>query len=54
MGIRLYLLRHARATTAKLKDLIDNVNKIDEKRFQEEDLIDAYTNISCRSCGLRH
>lgn len=27
------------ATTAKLKDLIDNVNKIDEKRFQEEDLI---------------
>ena len=27
------------ATNAKLKDLIDNVNKIDEKKFQEEDLI---------------
>ena len=27
------------ASNAKIKELIDNVNKIDEKRFQEEDLI---------------
>ena len=27
------------ADKSKIKDLIDNVNKIDEKRFQEEDLI---------------
>ena len=27
------------ASTSKIKDLIDNVNKIDEKKFQEEDLI---------------
>ncbi len=27
------------ASNTKLKDLIDNVNQIDEKRFQEEDLI---------------
>lgn len=27
------------ADKSKIKDLIDNVNQIDEKRFQEEDLI---------------
>ena len=27
------------ASNTKIKDLIDNVNQIDEKRFQEEDLI---------------